>query len=393
MYNVCPICDHNEHIKLIGITDMPVYCNILLGSKDLALAANLGDIDLVACPNCSHIYNKTFDPGKMDYDVEYENSLHYSATFADYTENLANKLVDTHNLKGKNIVEIGCGKGDFLESVCAAGNNQGYGFDRSYDKNRFDKFAFPHVNFYQEFYGPEHTNIPMDFLCCRHVLEHIQYPIDFINEIKTIAKNFDQAGIYFEVPNGLFTLRDFGIWDIIYEHCSYFTPHSLRYTFDKCNLDVSNIEETFNAQFLSLEAKKSVHATKEVPQKPEGQASQTFINLANSFFDDYQKLQSSWKEKFIDYKRRNYTVVIWGAGSKGITFMNIFKNNGEIQYAVDLNPHKHGKFAPGSGQEIIPPEKLKKILPDVIIVMNKAYLAEISSTAKNLGLGAELIPV
>ena len=392
MYKACPVCDHEESIKLISIADMPIYCNVLFDSKEQASAAGLGNIDLAACPNCSHIYNQTFDPGKMDYDVEYENSLHYSATFAEYTENLAQKLVSSNDLHEKNIVEIGCGKGDFLEAICTAGNNQGYGFDRSFDKNRFDKAAYPHVNFYQEFYGPEHAEIPLDFLCCRHVLEHIQYPTEFIRDIKNIPSNFEQAKIYFEVPNGLFTLRDFGIWDIIYEHCSYFTPHSLSYAFNKNGLQVNSVEETFNAQFISLEA-STPQQNNIQPQALEGSERNDIANLANAFHDSYEQLHASWKEKLQRYKEQNRTTVIWGAGSKGITFLNIFKSLDQIDYAVDLNPHKHGKFAPGSSQKIVPPEQLKEIKPDVIIIMNKVYLSEISATVRELGLDAEIVAV
>jgi len=389
VYKACPVCDHKQKIELIGIEGMPIYCNILLESKEKALSANLGNIDLVVCPNCSHIYNQTFDPGKMDYDVEYENSLHYSATFTDFTNVLAEKLVSTHNLHGKNIVEIGCGKGDFLEAICSVGGNQGYGFDRSFDKNRFDKTAYPHVNFYQEFYGPEHANIPLDFLCCRHVLEHIEFPAKFIDEIQNISSNFENAGIYFEVPNGLFTLRDFGIWDIIYEHCSYFTPHSLSYVFNKNGLKITNIEETFNAQFISLEAVTPKGETVDA-QALQSCDRERIVALTSTFNNSYQNLHASWLNKLHKYKDQDLTAVIWGAGSKGITFLNIFKSQSQIQYAVDLNPHKHGKFAPGSGQEIIAPENLVDVRPDVIIVMNEVYHDEISETVSNMGLEAKI---
>ena len=389
MYKACPVCDHEQIVELISIEDMPIYCNVLLEDRAEAVSANLGNIDLVLCPNCSHIYNRTFDPGKLDYDVEYENSLHYSETFTDYIDALAQKLVNTHRLRGKNIVEIGCGKGDFLETLCAVGGNQGYGFDRSYDKNRFDKSAYPHVNFYQEFYGPEHSDIPLNFLCCRHVLEHIEFPAKFIDGIQNVSSDFDSAGIYFEVPNGLFTLRDFGIWDIIYEHCSYFTPHSLSYVFNKSGLKVTSVEETYSGQFIALEA-VTLTAEPVIPQALKSSDRAEIATLAGNFQGNYERLCASWLDKLGKYKEEDLTVVIWGAGSKGITFLNIFKSQSQIQYAVDLNPHKHGKFAPGSGQEIVRPERLVEIKPDVIIVMNPMYHDEISNAVKNMDLNAKI---
>jgi hypothetical protein len=61
----------------------------------------------------------------------------------------------------------------------------------------------------------------------------------------------------------------------------------------------------------------------------------------------------------------------------------------EIQYVVDINPRKHGKFVTGTGQEIVPPEFLKEYQPDCVIIMNPIYAQEIKNTVEQFGLEVE----
>ena len=62
------------------------------------------------------------------------------------------------------------------------------------------------------------------------------------------------ATVCFEVPNGLFTLDRLGIWDIIHEHVSYFTPSSLVRAFHSAGFTVCCTEAAFDDQYLWLEA-------------------------------------------------------------------------------------------------------------------------------------------
>jgi hypothetical protein len=70
--------------------------------------------------------------------------------------------------------------------------------------------------------------------------------------------------------------------------------------------------------------------------------------------------------------------------------LNTFKNSG-IEYAVDINPREQGNYIPGTGQQIVSPNFLKKHRPHVIIVMNPIYKHEIQQTIKKLGLTARLM--
>lgn len=383
----CPVCNSSHTEELFKIKNIPVYCNLMWEDEVSAKNCPKGDIKLEFCTNCGHVYNSSFDPKEMDYTQSYENSLHFSPRFQQFAEGLAADLIEKHNIKNRNIVEIGCGKGDFLKMICGAGDNIGVGFDRSYDpENETTDSTNENVSFVQEFYNVEHKDFPVDYLLCRHVLEHIEKPEDFLQEIKSIIGD-RQSGIYFEVPNILYTLRDLGIWDLIYEHCGYFTPNSLSYLFKNEGFEVLNVEEKYGQQFLGIESKTGDRNKSITPKQSLDQV----ISLAREFSNAYKSKLSKWTNQLNVFSGTNKKVVVWGGGSKGVTFLNIIDAKEKINAIVDINPRKQGKFSAGTGHMFIHPDRLKTIKPDIIIAMNPIYKEEIISTIKNLGLNSEVI--
>ena len=97
----CPVCTSLCSTDCIRIPQVPIYCNVLYASRDEALNAPTGDIDLCFCENCGQLFNRSFDPSRVDYSVEYENSLHYSARFREYAQKLAQRLIDRYDLRHK----------------------------------------------------------------------------------------------------------------------------------------------------------------------------------------------------------------------------------------------------------------------------------------------------
>jgi hypothetical protein len=102
---------------------------------------------------------------------------------------------------------------------------------------------------------------------------------------------------------------------------------------------------------------------------------------------------SQWKNRLQQIHVEKKRAVIWGSGSKCVAFMTTLGVKDEIEYVIDINPHRHGKFIPGTGRKIMPPEFLKKYKPDVTIVMNPVYCKEIRQMLDDLGVTTEVIPV
>ncbi len=382
-----PICPESEVLPLIEMKQVPVHCNVLWSTREGAINASRGDIRLGYFPECGHIFNLDFDPSLMEYTQEYENSLHFSARFQEYATALAKRLIERYDLHDKDIIDIGAGKGDFLLMMCDdIGNNRGWGFDPSYVPD--PAYSSEKVQFILDFYTEKYTSYKADLIACRHVLEHIETPDEFIGMVRRTVGDRKETAVFFEVPNALFTIERGGIWDIIYEHCSYFTPHSLAYLFRKHGFEVLDVREVFGGQFVSIEAK--ISDTNEAISAPSADLSQ-LQQAATTFAESYRQKVESWREKLTAVAANNQKAVIWGSGSKGVTFLNVLDPERVIKYAVDINPRKQGKFIAGTGQEIVPSEFLRDYQPDLVIIMNANYKDEISQMLQELGVAAEVL--
>ena len=392
MINTCPICISKNHSTFLSLSQVPIQCNLICGEQSEALNVTKGDIELTLCKECGHVFNSSFNPKLMEYSGGYENSLHFSERFREYINWLAERLIVRYALYDKKIAEIGCGQGDFLRLVCEKGGNTGIGFDPSYRQDQNSSGEGKAVRIINDFYSGQLSVCQADFLICRHVLEHIYNPQSFMSMInRTVDKQLD-ANLYFEVPSLLWTLRDLSIWDIIYEHCSYFSSHSLSQLFIRCGFNVHAIYETYGKQFLCIEASRSSCKTNVLDL--DRNSVRGLENYVVDFTDKFQNKVDEAKKMLAGLKRAKKKVVLWGAGSKGVTFLNILNIPDQIRHIVDINPRKHGKYIAGTGQEIVHPEFLKTYRPDYIVVMNPIYLNEVRQYAnKELGLSVNLLTV
>ncbi|MGI9174514.1 MAG: class I SAM-dependent methyltransferase, partial [Rhodothermales bacterium] len=236
----------------------------------------------------------------------------------------------------------------------------------------------------QDLYSPAYTDYQADLVSCRHVLEHIQTPRAFVQTVRQSIGDQTGTAVFFEVPNVLFTLRELAIWDLIYEHCSYFSPLSLRYLFRENGFTVRRTDEAFGGQYLTLEA----YPGQTSEDVADGEAAELDVlrNDVADFAQRYEEKVAAWNRKLAAARQASERVVIWGSGSKGVTILNVLEARDQIEYAVDINPRKQGKHVAGTGQQIVPPAFLKTYQPDVIILMNAIYESEVRQTAKELGL-------
>lgn len=378
----CPVCSERDLEVIIRIPGMPLVCGQLFHSPEAARGAASGDLDLVQCQTCSHIFNAAFDPQRLSYDEGYENSLHHSPTFSGYADGLARDLVDVYGVHDSNVVEIGCGDGRFLKAICEAGGNRGYGFDPSQQDWTWDSGNGAKLEVTSDLFAT--NDLSPKLLCCRHVLEHLNEPAGLLDSLR--QDRFAEAGtvFYFEVPNGDVMKRPEGVWDHIYEHYSCFTLASLTYLFRSKGFHVLEAGTAFADQYLW------VHARLDGEQRPPSPAPPD-RDEARRTRHGYQGLIGRWRERLAALKADCKEVAVWGAGAKGSTFINLVDAAGAIDAVVDINPNKHGRFMPGTLHRVIKPEELLELKPSVIIVMNPMYLDEIAESVRNLGFETEFV--
>jgi SAM-dependent methyltransferase len=386
---VCPNCGHPELNIFYEVREVPVHSCLMLSSQQEALDFPCGDVVLGFCDNCGFITNTEFDPKWSAYAPNYEDQQSFSPTFNQFALDLANHLVAKYNLYDKDIVEIGCSKGDFLLLLCELGNNRGVGIDPSVVPGRVPSKAAERVTFIQDYYSEKHAAYVGDFICCRHTLEHIHATYEFLNTVRRSIGNRHQVGVFFEIPDTTRVLRDLAFEDIYYEHCSYFTRGSLARLFRSCGFEVTDLYRAYGDQYLLIEAKPVAQPSEAIHSQEE-----TLAELREDlthFTDNINHKLSHWKQHLEQSKQNGKKVVVWGSGSKCVAFLTTLDTIDKIQYVVDINPHRHGKFIPGVGKEIMSPEFLKEYQPDEIIMMNSIYRNEIQKMLNEMGLNPQLL--
>lgn len=383
----CPVCSSDGLEPFVHLAGLPVLCNSLWPTRDEALAAPRGDIDLAFCSGCGMIANLAFDQALIGYDPGYENSLHFSGVFQAYAVDLARRLVDTYGIRGKTVVEIGSGKGDFLTLVCEAGDNEGIGYDPSYDESADAPATDSRVRFVAKLWDGQVASA--DLVCCRQVLEHVEEPRDLVGGLAAALGGRD-AVVYFEVPDAAYMLRANAVYDVIYEHCSYFAGPPLARLFANSGFHVSRVGSSFGDQYLYLEATLGRHSG--APDATTGSVDE-LAGLVRSFDDHLQASVGGWGERMGQLHDEGREVVLWGAGSKGVTFLNLVPGGNRVSRLVDVNPRKRNRFVPVSGQQVVAPKDLTDNPPHTVVVMNHLYLDEIRAQLTALGLTPEVVGV
>ena len=159
--------------------------------------------------------------------------------------------------------------------------------------------------------------------------------------------------------------------------------------FRLCNFEVTNLAKDYFDQYLLIEAKPVNEPSSRIFDKEE-RVEET-AKMVDLFSARCQDKLDAWKKQLQRIKDGKKKAIIWGSGSKCVAFMTTLKIKDEIQYIVDINPNRHGKFIPGVGKQIVSPNFLKDYKPEVIIIMNPVYLDEIRKMMETMSIKAEYL--
>lgn len=340
-----------SHRIIFRIDKVPVQQNRVFDTVTEAINCKTGDVVLTQDAVTGIVYNSAFNPGLMIYDTNYQNEQAYSAFFQHHLK-LVMEIIKRY-FSGISVIEIGCGKGKFLEILRENGFDA-IGIDPAYEGDS------PYV--IKKYFSPS-INLKADAIVLRHILEHIPDPVEFLSSV--IAANGKKGLIYIEVPC-LDWINEHGAWfDIFYEHVNYFRLSD----FERIFGNILESGRIFNGQYLYVVADMSSLAP------PTGNFSKSigFFSFSNNFLLGLERLIS-----VSDLEKNR---VIWGAGSKGTLFaLHVVRKYGNIfNFAIDINPAKQNKYLPVTGLPVVSPEAGLSCLPvgSRIYVMNSNYYNEI----------------
>jgi uncharacterized UPF0146 family protein len=329
---------------LYEIDNLPAFQNKVFDNVEDANNTPCGDVRLVEDLNTGLIYNEALRPELMIYDKNYDNEQASSSIFQKHLDQV---LQIIERIIGKSkIVEVGCGKGVFLEMM----QDNGFevqGYDPTYEGSN------PKV--IKQYFTPD-LGITGKGLILRHVLEHIQDPVSFLKQLS--EANGGSGKIYIEVPCFDWICENRVWFDIFYEHVNYFRLSD----FHKIFGTVYESGRLFGDQYLYVIADLSdIRFSKYDPEHS--------VNFPDNFLPSPEH-------------KNGESVIIWGGGSKGVIFSLLMERAGfPVSMVIDINPRKQGKYLPVTCLKVQKPED---VLSDLkigtpIYVMNSNYLEEIKN--------------
>jgi SAM-dependent methyltransferase len=383
---ICQACGIADPEIFHDQRDVPTNSCLLLSTRDEAMNFPTGEIQLGFCTNCGFIGNLAFDASLAEYSDRYEETQAFSKRFVAFARSLAESWVEKYSLVGKHVVEIGCGKGEFLVMMAEAGIGSGSGIDPGVDPSRIDSDAVDRITWtaglFDDAYGP----LDADAVVCRHTLEHIPDVRTFVTRIRSAIGDRRDTVVLFELPDTLRVLEEAAFWDVYYEHCSYFSAGSLARLFERCGFEILDLSLAYDDQYLLLEARPAdtirSSAVDDLALLEKGVA---------TFTSGFGAMVDKWQARLADIAASGGKSVIWGASSKGVSFLVAAGEH--VEAAVDINPHKHGTFMAGTGHRVVSPQEVVDIAPELVVVMNPIYLDEIGSELDRLGVTAEITAV
>ncbi len=383
-HGACPSCGSTRLEPFHEQDAVPVHSCRIVDTLEEALAFPRGELRLAFCHACGFITNTAFDSSLQDYGVAYEETQGFSPTFRAFARDLALRWIDRNDLRDKDLLEIGSGKGEFLTLMCELGDNRGTGIDPAFVAERLESEAAGRMTFIRDLYDERYAHLRADAVICRHTIEHIAPVGEFLALIRRTIGDRRDTAVLFDLPDVLRVLREPAFWDVYYEHCSYFSAGSLARLFRRSGFRVVALERDYDDQYLVLDA---------FPGGDGGSGPLPLEETPEELHEDIAAFRRSflattgrWRDLLAQARADGRRTAIWGAGSKGVAFLTAVGVQADVAYAVDVNPYKQGKFLAGSGLRVLGPADLVAEPPDVVVAMNRVYLEEIRHDLDTRGM-------
>ncbi len=385
---VCPLCSEPVAAPFLQRSGVPVHQNVVLRTPDAARAVGRGELQMCCCEACGFVFNQAFVPGLPGYGAEYDNTQDCSPSFSAYLDGLVDTIVDGRGVRDGTVVEVGCGKGQFLHRLVAHPHSRlnGVGFDPSYVGPL--QAAGGRLVFHRRYYDAGCASLKADAVVCRHVIEHVSDPLLLIRAVREALAGSPGARVFFETPCVGWILEHRVLWDFFYEHCSLFTAGSLAHAFERCGFRVESVSTVFGGQYLWLEAVPAQLADGSRPALPDGRAVGV---AARACAATEQRLQAHWQARLQALGRQG-RVALWGAGAKGVTFANLVDPGARlIDCLVDINPNKQGGYVAASAHPIVGYRELPARGVRTAVLMNPNYREENLRQLAEAGVAVDLV--
>jgi SAM-dependent methyltransferase len=350
----CRVCGRDFLAEpLLRYENMPGAAQSFPGAGSLDSDRGV-DLEVCQCSGCG-LVQLSGDP--VPYYQDVIRAAAVSEEMREFRSRQFAGFVRDFSLQAKKVIEIGCGRGEFL-SIMRQSGVDAYGLEHSGQ-------AVAHCNgmglkVFRGFIPGDTSSLcgaPFDAFFILNFLEHLPDPAATLSGISEILTD-DGIGLV-EVPNFDMILRKNLFSEFIGDHLFYFTRDTLDRTLGLSGFDVLESSEVWHEYIISMVVKK----------RPRGDLSR------------FRQRQARLETEIDCYIRRfgDGRVAVWGAGHQALAVISLLKLCGRIRYVVDSAVFKQGKYTPATHVPIVSPAALDSDPVDAIIVMAASYSDEVAS--------------
>ena len=351
--NRCRVCYHALYKEpLLQYENMPGAAQYL---PDAAAVASDKGVDLEVC-QCSGCGLVQLSNPPVAYYKEVIRAAAFSEEMKDFRIKQFGSFVEKFSLKRKKVIEIGCGRGEYLALMQQCGADA-YGLE--YAEASVDHCVASDLKVQQGFVErPEQKllDAPFDGFFMLNYLEHLP---DVNATLTGIYGNLtDDAVGLVEVPSFDMIVRNRLFSEFIGDHLYYFTKQTLRSVLELNGFDVIECSEVWHDYIISAVVRKR----------------------RKTDLSHFVQQQMRLKREIDAYIGRfpDRQVAIWGAGHQALAVISLTDLAGKIKYVVDSAVFKQGKYTPATHIPIVSPDALRSDPVDAVIVMAASYSDEVA---------------
>ena len=351
----CISCKGSLH-ELMKIENMPASAQDIPTKEELDKDCGI-EVSLCVCEDCGLVQLKN---DAVYYYRDVIRAGGYSTTMEGLRKSQYKHFIEFASLEGKKIIEVGCGRGEFL-GMLSDFPVEGYGTEHKKDLVEIAKKAGLRVD--EDFPESEDhifKNGPFDAFMSFNFLEHQPHPRTYL---KAIYNNLGDEGYgLITVPSFEYIMEQNSFYEIIPDHIAYYSFESLTHLLNICGFEVLE-KETVNRDTISMIVKK-----RKLPDI--GGIISKKNDIATEVVETVKKYAKAGK------------IAIWGASHQGFTLCATTGIADYVDCIIDSAPFKQGKYAPASHIPIISPDEARNRKLEAIIIVAPGYTNEIANIIK-----------
>ena len=336
-------------------------------------------LDYVQCPNCSHVWNRSFSYDAIPYadspNRMYNKGGIWSGHLAQTRDLVLSKLP-----LNPTVVDIGCGEGHFVRGLSDACNGKGrfVGFDPSATEETGLGIEF-HATLFEPL--THIADVMPDAIVMRHVLEHLMDPTAFVEQLAWGASTLEKPVYFFaEVPCIDRVFETDRLADFFYEHPSQFSSQSFAQLMSAAG-EIVALETGYDGEVVYA----LVHLGVDHKRTAATGQSHSFLERSSANCERIRR-------QLDDLASRGVSVAVWGGTGKAAAFMHQFGvDAARFPLVVDSDPDKAGTFVPGTGQEIVYRDVLKTKPIETLIIPTQWRAKDIIAEMGREGIVADTI--